>query len=217
MAENYIDKFKKLLAELFMFDQADLDFGIYRIMNAKRDEITRFLDHDLLPQVRAAIGELEQADRAVIETDLAKAIEQAKAVGIDPEAAPRVQELRHGLAGTADIDALEAEVFSDLYNFFRRYYDEGDFISLRRYKEGVYAIPYEGEEVKLYWANHDQYYIKTAEYFRDYTFTVGNGRRVHFQLAEADTEQNNNRPANGQDRRSFFAKPILWRRKMASW
>ena len=49
--------------------------------------------------------------------------------------------------------ALENEVFSHLYNFFRRYYDEGDFISLRRYKEGVYAIPYEGEEVKLHWAN----------------------------------------------------------------
>jgi len=38
MAETHLDKFKKLLAELFMFDQADLDFGIYRIMNAKRDE-----------------------------------------------------------------------------------------------------------------------------------------------------------------------------------
>ena len=46
-----------------MFDQADLDFGIYRIMNAKREEITRFLDTDLLPQVREVLGELEQADR----------------------------------------------------------------------------------------------------------------------------------------------------------
>src|SRR5690348_4335080 len=191
MAENSLERFKKLLAELFMFDQADLDFGIYRIMNAKRDEITRFLDDDLLPQVRTAIGELEQADRTALQTDLAKAIEQAKGIGIDPETAPRVKELRRALVQTADVEALEAEVFSDLYNFFRRYYDDGDFLSLRRYKEGVYAIPYEGEEVKLYWANCDQYYIKTAEYFRDYTFTVGNGRRVHFRLADADTEQNN--------------------------
>jgi adenine-specific DNA-methyltransferase len=43
------EEFRRLLAELFMFDQADLDFGIYRIMNAKRDEINRFLDSDLLP------------------------------------------------------------------------------------------------------------------------------------------------------------------------
>jgi adenine-specific DNA-methyltransferase len=47
-----LDKLKDLLAELFMLDQADLDFGIYRVMNAKRAKITRFLDHDLLSQVR---------------------------------------------------------------------------------------------------------------------------------------------------------------------
>ena len=46
-----VEKLKAKLAELFQLDQADLDFGIYRIMNAKRDEITRFLDRDLLPQV----------------------------------------------------------------------------------------------------------------------------------------------------------------------
>jgi adenine-specific DNA-methyltransferase len=210
MAENYLEKLKKLLAELFMFDQADLDFGIYRIMNAKRDEIRRFLDDDLLPQVRAEIGKLEQDDRAALQTDLAKAIEQAKGVGVDPETAPRVKELRQAIAKTADVEALEAEVFSDLYNFFRRYYDDGDFLSLRRYKEGVYAIPYQGEELKFHWANYDQYYIKTAEYFRDYTFTVGNGRRVHFRLADADSEQDNNRTPSGRERRFILreADPV---------
>ena len=38
MPANY-DKLKGLLRELFQMDQADLDFGIFRIMNAKRDEI----------------------------------------------------------------------------------------------------------------------------------------------------------------------------------
>ncbi|HXE75506.1 MAG TPA: site-specific DNA-methyltransferase [Candidatus Xenobia bacterium] len=206
MPDTNLEKFKKLLAELFMFDQADLDFGIYRIMNAKRDEINRFLDNDLLPQVRQALGELEQADRAAIEAELAKAIEQARALGADPESLPKVKELRQQLAQKADVEALESEVFSDLYNFFRRYYNEGDFLSLRRYKEGVYAIPYEGEEVKLYWANHDQYYIKTTEYFRDYTFKLPDGRRVHFKLAEAGTEQNNNKPASGQERRFVLGR-----------
>jgi adenine-specific DNA-methyltransferase len=210
MPDTNLEKFKKLLAELFMFDQADLDFGIYRIMNAKRDEITRFLDNDLLPQVRQALGELEQADRTAIEAELAKAIEQAKGLGVDPDSAQKVKELRQQLAQKADVEALESEVFSDLYNFFRRYYNEGDFLSLRRYKEGVYAIAYEGEEVKLHWANADQYYIKTTEYFRDYTFKLPDGRRVHFKLAEADTEQNNNKPASGQERRFILreADPI---------
>ena len=206
MSDRNFDKFKALLRELFMFDQADLDFGIYRIMNAKRGEITSFLDRDLLPQVREALGQLEQADRAALDAELAKAVEQAKAVGVEPDVTPRVKELRQQLAQKADVEAIESEVFSDLYSFFRRYYDEGDFLSLRRYKEGVYAIPYEGEEVKLHWANADQYYTKTTEYFRDYTFKLVDGRRVHFRLVEADTELNNNKLSNGQERRFILAE-----------
>ncbi len=45
------EKLKALLRELFQFDAADLDFGIYRIMNAKRNEIERFIEHDLLDAV----------------------------------------------------------------------------------------------------------------------------------------------------------------------
>jgi adenine-specific DNA-methyltransferase len=206
MPETHLDKFKKLLAELFMFDQADLDFGVYRIINAKRDEIAKFLDRDLLPQVREALGELEQADRTAVEAELTKAIEQARALGADAESLPKVKELRQQLAQKADIEAIESEVFSDLYGFFRRYYSEGDFLSLRRYKEGVYAIPYEGEEIKLHWANADQHYIKTTEYFRDYTFKLSDSRRVHFKIAEADTEQNDNKPANGQERRFILCE-----------
>ena len=111
MPETHIDKFKKLLAELFMFDQADLDFGIYRIMNAKRDEITQFLDRDLLPQVHETLGELEQADRVAVEAELTKAIDQAKALGADAESLPKVKELRQQLEQKADVRALESESF----------------------------------------------------------------------------------------------------------
>ena len=92
-----------------------------------------------------------------------------------------------------DVTALENEVFSHLFNFFRRYYDEGDFISLRRYKEGVYAIPYEGEEVKLHWANADQYYVKSSETFRDYIFTDAFRQAGASSLVAASTEQDNNK------------------------
>lgn len=107
---------------------------------------------------------------------------------LEPFAQGNKGELQQG----TDLSALESDVYSALYNFFSRYYDEGDFISKRRYKEGVYAIPYEGEEVKLYWANQDQYYIKTSENFKDYTFTAGD-YTVHFLLVDATTEQNNNK------------------------
>jgi len=203
MPDN-LDKLKRLLAELFQLDQADLDFGIYRIMNSKRQDITAFMDNDLLPQVRTAFANYESDDRTNLKTDLTKAIEQAKELGADPDTLPKVKELKDKLAATIDLTALENEVYSHLYNFFRRYYNEGDFISLRRYKEGVYAIPYEGEEVKLYWANHDQYYIKTAENFRNYTFKLQSGKRVHFKLVDADTEKDNVKASNGNDRRFVY-------------
>jgi adenine-specific DNA-methyltransferase len=206
MSQN-LEKLKSLLAELFQLDQAELDFGIYRIMNAKREEITRFLNNDLLPQVREVLSAYERESRSALQTELEKAKEQAKALGFeDPAQAPKVKELQERYNAAFDLEAAENEVFSHLYNFFRRYYSEGDFISLRRYKEGVYAIPYEGEEVKLYWANHDQYYIKTSEYLRNYIFKLPSGKRVHFKLVEADTEKDNNRPQNGKERRFILSE-----------
>jgi adenine-specific DNA-methyltransferase len=204
MSQN-LERLKQLLAELFQLDQAELDFGIYRIMNAKRDEIVRFLDRDLLPQVREAFQAYDAKNRGAVEAELAEAIEKARELGADPETLPRVKELRAKLAQAVDVTVLENEVYSHLYNFFRRYYQEGDFISLRRYKEGVYAIPYEGEEVKLHWANHDQYYIKTSEYLRNYTFKLPSGKRVHFKLVGADTEKDNNRAQNGNERRFILS------------
>lgn len=195
-------RFRALLAELLMLDQADLDFGIYRIMNARRAEITRFLDEDLMPQIHEELQRNQTGDREALERQLAEVIEAARAAGFDQaqaENAPRAGELRAKLNEALDVPHAEREVFSHLYNFFSRYYQEGDFLSLRRYKRDVYALPYEGEEVKLHWANADQYYIKTSEFFRDYSFTLADGRRVHFKLAAADTEQNNNK-ATGERR-----------------
>lgn len=201
------EKLKGKLAELFMLDQADLDFGIYRIMNAKRTEISRFLNSELLPQVKEILGGVETAG---LETQLAQAVEQAKAIGIDPEIAPKVQQIKKQIAasGTSDKTELENEVYSDLYTFFARYYKDGDFLSLRRYKEGVYAIPYEGEEVKLHWANHDQYYIKTSEYLRDYAFRLPDGRRVHLKIVQAEETEHGNvkAAANGKERRFVLCK-----------
>jgi adenine-specific DNA-methyltransferase len=207
VAESTYDKFRRLLAELFMFDRADLDFGIYRIMNVKRDEVTRFLEDDLLPQVKTTLGEVDSGQRAQLQAELEEAEKAAALAGFDPDDSPTVQDLRQALKSTGDPDALEAEVFSDLYSFFRRYYKDGDFMSMRRYKEGVYAIPYEGEEVKLYWANHDQYYIKSGEYFRDYAFKLPDGRRVHFKLAAADEERDNIKAMAGQERRFILSEP----------
>ena len=201
------DKLVVLLKELFQLDQPDLDFGLYRIMHAKADEITQFLEGDLLPQVQEAFNHYITADKAVLEEQLKMSIEQANNLGVDPETTAKVKELRQKITDESiDVAALETEVYDYLYSFFRRYYDDGDFLAKRVYKPGVYAVPYEGEEVKLHWANRDQYYIKTSEYLRDYAFTlrpaaVKDPMRVHFRLAHAaEGEHGNAKVPEGKDR-----------------
>jgi adenine-specific DNA-methyltransferase len=197
---NY-EKLKNVLKKVFQLDQADLDFGIYRIMNQKRNEINDFLEKRLLPQVTEILQSNGDGRNTKVQQELDKAIEQANSLGVDPDTLSKVQELKIKLTSTTSVDSLEQEVYSHLANFFNRYYKEGDFISLRRYKKDVYAIPYEGEEVKLHWANHDQYYIKTSEYLKNYGFKLPNGKAVKFDLKDASTEQNNNKEQSGKERR----------------
>jgi adenine-specific DNA-methyltransferase len=209
-SSNY-DKLKKLLRELFQFDQADLDFGIYRIMNQKREEIEQFLENDLLPQVKDALGKYQPAEKVEVKNELDEMIKSATNLGMDPEENNKVRELRAKYEKSGDLEAVESEIYSDLYHFFNRYYDKGDFISKRRYKEGVYAIPYEGEEVKLHWANADQYYIKTSEYFNDYTFKLPKSeKRVHFKIVEASTEKDNNKEQSGEERYFVIANEDIY-------
>ena len=203
------DRLKGILRTLFQLDRGDLDFGLYRIMNLKAREITDFLDNDLLPQVRTALADNTADRRAELEKELAEARGQATGLGVAPEDAPAVQEPQRKWAeAKADTDA-EAEVYNHLANFFARYYDEGDFLSLRRYSGGgqsSYLIPYDGEEVKLHWANADQYYIKSTENYASYVFTVGaEKRRVRFEIARADNEKDNVKEANNKQRRFVLA------------
>lgn len=211
MSQKY-EKLKTLLKELFQLDQPDLDFGLYRVMHAKSAEVSQFLDKDLLPQVHATFGQYKTADKAEIEKELAKVIAGIEAAGMDPSQSPKVKDLRDRMKSDAvDLGALESEVYDHLFSFFRRYYSEGDFIAKRVYRPGVYAIPYEGEEVTLHWANKDQYYIKTSEYLRDYAFRLRpdddkKPMRVHFRLADAaEGEHGNVKAVEGKDRLFILA------------
>ena len=218
-----LKKFQRLLRELFQFDCADLDFGIYRILNYKRDVVEKFITQDLPKAVVEELNRGALADQSQAAEELREVAEQIReTLGKDAldadgnlvetyHATPLGKKylgLKQKAAGGRDRGALQATIFSHLYTFFSRYYHDGDFISKRRYsKRQKYAIPYNGEEVYLYWANHDQYYIKTAEHFHDYTFS-SRGVTVHFKLVQADVEQNNIKG----DKRFFLprVKEINW-------
>ena len=212
-------RFQDLLRELFQFDCADLDFGIYRIMNHKRDAVERFITEQLPASVVAELDGGPLAQQAQAETNRATVAQRVRAAlgeaAIDENGVlaaahhelPIGQEYLEAQVRAADgsrsRDAVEAAIYNHLYTFFSRYYDEGDFISKRRYSRNQrYAIPYNGEEVYLHWANSDQYYVKTDEHFRNYDWKAPNGVTVRFRLRNANVEQNN---VKG-DRRFFIPR-----------
>ena len=189
--DKYPDLVRKL-KEIFQIDRPELDFGVYRILNARRHEIEEFLDNRLKARVEAALNASAVAERDAVAAELRKAEEGARALGVDPASVPKVKELGDRLAALSGAASdAESVVYANLLAFFSRYYEGGDFISQRRYKDGVYAIPYSGEEVKLHWANADQYYTKTGESFTNYDFPLDGGLRVRFRLVSADTAKDN--------------------------
>lgn len=204
-----MSKFDELvtkLREIFQIDRPELDFGVYRILNARADEINEYLTKRLREQVESALASGSAANVEAQQRELDETIKALTSAGVDPEAAPKVKDLRAAIAGASSgASDHENAVFSHLLAFFSRYYDKGDFISQRRYKGDTYAIPYAGEEVVLHWANKDQYYTKSGEAFSNYGFKLPDGRAVRFQLIAADTAKDN-RKDNDKDRRFALAE-----------
>jgi len=207
-----LQDFQDLLRDLFQFDVADLDFGVYRILNEKRDDIERFIEEDLVEGVREELRAYEEGKLEARREKLDKAAEKVRD-NVSPDAiangsiAQKYLDLDDDVRPQAIDDYLEAKekveeaslsketerrIYDDLARFFNRYYDSGDFVTKRRFAAGdsKYYVPYDGEEVLLHWANRDQYYVKTTEHFRDYRFSV-RGVDVHFQLVDAQVPQDN--------------------------
>lgn len=86
--ENKI-RLQKLLKELFQFDNADLDFGIYRIMNQKHDEIEKFIDKELIDYIEKQLSQIESQDKEDLDVELEKVIEEAIHLGFDYTQSPK--------------------------------------------------------------------------------------------------------------------------------
>ncbi|MBY8941096.1 site-specific DNA-methyltransferase [Pseudomonas tolaasii] len=233
------DQFIALLGELFQLNQPELDFGLYRILHARSAQIKTFIDtelgseidahfagqsqsnaHDALEAARVKVAETLGED-AFLPTGELKPEYRGTKVGKELELAQ--QHARDGGGVLAD----DAQVYEHLYRFFSRYYDKGDFMSKRYFvaendsRAAPYAVPYDGREVMLHWANKDQYYIKSSEALSNFTFELTAAQakelgpqsgfdflppattplKVHFRLAAAAEGEHNN-VKEGQER--FF-------------
>jgi adenine-specific DNA-methyltransferase len=196
---KYDDLVRKL-KEIFQINRPELDFGIYRILNARVEEINDYLGNGLKAKISESLAASGSSNIAAVQRELKEKEAQYRTDGIDPDTVPKIKELRQKLADLGSGSAEhENSVFTHLLTFFSRYYDKGDFISQRRFKGDTYAIPYSGEEVVLHWANKDQYYTKSGENFSNYGFKLDDGRTIRFRLVAADTAKDN-RKDNDKER-----------------
>lgn len=206
--QDSLHKLQNLLQQLFRADAADLDFGIYRIINYRRKHIQAFIDAELPTIVNKALD--ANAEAAAADERMTELENQVREFGnnlgeemLDADGkltneayreSPLIQqylEAREQLGVPQTQNQRADAVFNHLYTFFSRYYDNGDFIPRRRYSQTErYAVPYNGEEVYLHWANRDQYYVKSGEHFSDYKFNA-QGITVIFDLRDVDIEKDN--------------------------
>jgi len=206
-----IERFKNLIYQLFQFDFSELDFGIYRILRYKRKQIEKFINKDFPAIVEKEFGKHKEENIEYLKSEFEKIKKTLiDVLGInaltptgnikpkfyDTPIAKKYLYAKGRLEEYYKIQEIEMQIYNDLYNFFSRYYKDGDFFPKYRFsiKNYRYAIPYNGEEVKLYWANYGQYYIKTGLLFRDYTFKcINNAYTVIFRIVSAKEEINSNK------------------------
>jgi adenine-specific DNA-methyltransferase len=246
--EGY-QKFRALLSELFQFDLADLDFGLYRLLKQRRRAIEEYFAEELPKRLSKHIHALDQQAKADIEAERKATIDRLRQLApsaIEPDGtlAPIADTLAQAGGQIGDlilrirqIDSIlskwelaENQVNDALllvHDFFRRYYDEGDFIPQPRFSHGEgYAIEsyrdcalaplpqdfpgavYHGEDTYFHWPTRGMHYAKSDTYLKNYSFQVETqGPKpqtftVQFVLADVEPVRDNNRVT-----RYFFPKP----------
>ena len=211
---------KDFLIKLFQFESADLDFGIYKILHYKKAEVEEFINKLLTEKVREQLNILATVENEKLNAqvqELEKSINISKYLeAIKKNDAGRIaiyeedfesdiehyKALKSQLEHQISTNNAEPLIYNHLTIFFSRYYDKGDFVSKRRYgKSEKYVVPYNGEETYFHWANADQYYIKSSELFRKYSFKVPSSTghwNVHFKLRELQEENGNAKSENNK-------------------
>ena len=204
-----LEQLQSFLNKLFQFESQELDFGVYKILHYKRSEIKQFINELLVDKVKEQLQVLSQAQsqealhklQELEHDDIIKGWlsadenEKSTLLKFGKDKIEHYQELQQQVQNAHVSIETENLIYNHLTLFFSRYYDKGDFISKRRFgKNEKYVVPYNGEETHFYWANQDQYYIKSSESFQKYAFKVSHGSGnliVNFKLTEAETEQGN--------------------------
>src|SRR5690606_33770998 len=90
--DNY-QKLQDTVKEVFEMDKADVDFGIYRIMNQKREQVMDFIDRQLPKDIREILSGTQDANRQQLQEQLEKLGKSLDDAGVVRESSPRYQDL----------------------------------------------------------------------------------------------------------------------------
>jgi len=190
--QQNVEKLQDLLREMFYLDSPDLNHGVHRIINQRRERIDTFVTDELPEVVGEGLDILAAEQAEDIQQEFEEVCEEIQEsignqyigkngeltqelpdIPVAEKLESRHQELQEQLEAAESRDELETEVFNSLFKFFNRYFTDGDFSPrLRSSNQTSYAIPYNGEEVTLYWANKDQYFVKETDLLQDYSYDV---------------------------------------------
>ena len=212
-----LNTLREKLREMFQFSRTDLDFGIFRILKIKREEVNQFIDEKLTTIVDDTLTDVA---KELYDTQLTQVIEY-----VNENGSRRLRECLDNIAEEAqtlieflqsedkeelatplktDHDKLKAQlafkVYNHIHSFFEGYYRDGDFgyndRSTAQYK--VYypdETDYNGSDVLFHWKCRDSYYVKTATGFNSVAFEV-EGKRIEYRLegkTNSAVTQNSNR------------------------
>ena len=212
-----LNTLREKLRDMFHFAHNDLDFGIFRILKIKHDEVNQFIDEKLLSIVDEALAEVADAlydsQLTNVREFVAKEggrrqrgwlenIEENSQLLIDFLQTEDKEELIAPLETNLDDlkSKLAFRVYNHVHSFFEGYYRDGDFGYNDR-STALYKVDYpnetdyNGADTLFHWKCRDSYYVKTATGFNSVAFEV-EGKRIEYRLegkANSSIAQNNNR------------------------
>ena len=211
-----LNTLREKLRDMFHFTHTDLDFGIFRILKIKRDEVNQFIDEKLPAIVDEALTEVA---KALYDSQLTQVKEYVNEYGGKKikesleNIVEETQELIKFLQTEdkeelisplqTDPDKLKAHlafrVYNHIHSFFEGYYRDGDFgyndRSTAHYKINYPdETDYNGTDILFHWKCRDSYYVKTATGFNSVAFEI-EGKRIEYRLegkASSAVAQNSN-------------------------
>lgn len=212
-----LNTLRKKLRDMFRFSHNALDFGIFRVLKIKRDEVNQFINEKLPSSIDEALAEVAEA---LYDNELTKVREF-----VAEEGGRKQREWLENIAENAqhlidflqtkdqeelispletNLDDLKAHlafrVYNHVHSFFEGYYRDGDFgyndRSTASYKvDYPNAVDYNGTDTLFHYKCRDSYYVKTATGFNSVVFEI-EGKRIAYRLegtASSSISQNNNR------------------------